>query len=110
MGDSDVGMPKLSKILPNVTSMIEATNAILAAITHKLAVGLGIPVDDVDLSRPLHTYGVDSLVAVELRDWVWRDCRTQLSVFDLLSPEPLQVLAEKVAAKSELIPKEAKGE
>jgi len=79
--DEDVGMPKLSKTLPIVTSMEEATAQILHAMTYKIAKGLGILQHDVDLTRPLHSYGVDSLVAEELRDWTWKETRAQLSKF-----------------------------
>lgn len=55
---------------------------------------------ELDAGRPLQVYGVDSLVAVELRSWLARDAGAGLSVFDLTSNPALERLAAAAAAKS----------
>ncbi|KAI1145696.1 hypothetical protein F4825DRAFT_457243 [Nemania diffusa] len=39
-----------------------------SALAGRLARSLGIKPEDVDVGKPLHAFGVDSLVAVELRN------------------------------------------
>lgn len=50
---------------------------------------------------------VDSLVAVEIRNWIFRDLQSEVALFDLLAPTPLTTLALKVASRTKLISKEA---
>ena len=46
---------------------------------------------------------VDSLKAVEVRNWVFREIKADVSVFEILSPTPLSALSVKIAAKSKFI-------
>lgn len=45
---------------------------------------LAVSDEDVDTRNPLSDYGVDSLMAVELRNWIRRDFKTIVAVFDLM--------------------------
>ena len=49
-------------------------------------------------------YGVDSLVAVELRNWLAREAKADVPILELLGPHSLQELSEEVALKSKLVP------
>jgi len=53
----------------------ERVSVVVESIVQKLARGLTIKVEEVDAGRPLHLYGVDSLVAVELRAGLTRSLR-----------------------------------
>jgi len=46
---------------------------------------------------------VDSLKAVEVRNWLFREAKVDISVFEILSPMPLNVLSMKIAAKSKYL-------
>ena len=81
----------------------EATNAITLGIVNKLAKSLMILAEDIDVAKPLHSYGVDSLVAVEVRTWTFRIIGADISVFDILSSQPITQLAATVARKSKYI-------
>ena len=63
-----------------------------------------MPVEDLDASKPANMYRVDSLVAVEIRNWIFREIKADVSVFDILSSIPLATLSGKVALKSKLVP------
>lgn len=60
-------------------------------------------IEDLDPSRPANAYGVDSLVAVEVRAWVFKVVKSDVSVFDILSNSPMTQLAASIAAKSQLV-------
>lgn len=46
---------------------------------------------------------MDSLVAVEVRNWIFRELKADVTVFDLLSQIPISALALKLGEKSKLI-------
>lgn len=57
--------------------------------------------EPMDIDRPLAVYGIDSLSAVEVRNWV----RTELSVFittlDIMNAASLRAFCEKIISKSQ---------
>ena len=69
-------------------------------LKRKLANLLWIPEMDIDAQRPLHTYGVDSLIAVENRKWLATEVRTDLSIFQLMRNRSIAELAALIAEKS----------
>lgn len=46
---------------------------------------------------------VDSLVAVEVRNMIFRKLKADISVFDIMSNMPLVQLAAKIVSKSKLV-------
>jgi hypothetical protein len=52
---------------------------------------------------------VDSLVAVEVRNWIFKELKADVSVLEILSPNPISALTLKVAAKSELVREDIRG-
>ncbi|KAF2463776.1 KR-domain-containing protein [Lindgomyces ingoldianus] len=66
-------------------SVEEMTSIVVESLVRKLARVLSIQAEDVDVDRPLHLYGVDSLVAVELRNWITKDFAVDVPVFELMS-------------------------
>ncbi|KAF2753079.1 putative polyketide synthase [Pseudovirgaria hyperparasitica] len=78
-------------------SEIDAVNVLTRAIVAKLAEMFLIPEVDIDVSLPLAKYGVDSLVAVEMRNWLVAATRCEVSIFDILGCSSLRELAGKVS-------------
>jgi aryl carrier-like protein len=54
---------------------------------------------EVEPSRPLMTYGLDSLSAVELRGWVRQQLGAELSTLDITNASSLTALSEKLVMK-----------
>lgn len=79
-----------------------AKAAALAALVDRLARLLAVPREDVDPARPIASFGVDSLVALELRQWVGRELRAEMSVFDIMQGASVEELAGKVVGRSAL--------
>ena len=94
---------RLQTVLADVTSLTAAADLVGDALAAKLAKLLMMPVKDLDTGKPVSTLGVDSLVAVEVRHWVFRECKADVSIFDILRNMPLTALAGKIAAKSKLV-------
>ncbi|KAI0485236.1 lovastatin nonaketide synthase [Xylariaceae sp. FL0804] len=70
----------------------------------KLAQMLGLAESDIDAAKPMHSYGIDSLVAIDLRNWFRREIGAEMEVFVLLGNESLQQLCAEAARKSRYQP------
>ena len=46
----------------------DAAAIVIGGLLQRLARALSMAAEDIDVSRPLHVYGVDLLLAVELRN------------------------------------------
>jgi hypothetical protein len=62
-----------------------------------------MPASEVDPSRPLYRYGVDSLVALEVRNWITRDMKANMALLEILAAIPIESFAGKIAEKSKLV-------
>lgn len=63
----------------------QRTSIVVQALREKLARALAVEVDEIDSGKSLTDYGVDSLMGVELRNWMKRDFGANLAVFDIMS-------------------------
>lgn len=73
---------------------------VLAALKAKLARALGVQASDVDSYRTLMDYGVDSLMAIELRNWIRRDFHAVVAVFDIMSGNSIATVSELIVQKA----------
>lgn len=80
-----------------------ATTVIEGALVEKLAEILRIPATEIDPSRALYTYGVDSLVALEVRNWVTRETKASVQLLDILAAVPMTEFAGGLAKKSKFM-------
>ncbi|KAL8860926.1 MAG: hypothetical protein Q9178_002681 [Gyalolechia marmorata] len=103
VSSSGKAAPDIQAWLANAVSWLEAVNSVCDTLIAKLAEMFSLPVKDIDRSMRLAKYGVDSLVAVELRNWLGHVLQAPLSIFDIMQSLNLQDLAGKVAGKSKLI-------
>lgn len=77
----------------------QATSTAAKFITAKVCRIMSLSQDAVDLSQPLSVYGVDSLVAVELRTWFLKTMKVEMAVFELLGGASVMTLARAVVDK-----------
>ncbi|KAK8107122.1 uncharacterized protein PG998_009135 [Apiospora kogelbergensis] len=99
-GTTGSAATRLRENLSSASTAEEAGNLVEDAVVDKLADMFVIPKQDIDASQPLSKYGVDSLVAVELRNWLVPSTQCELSIFDLLRASSLRDLAESIATRS----------
>ncbi|KJZ79056.1 hypothetical protein HIM_01829 [Hirsutella minnesotensis 3608] len=90
--------------LKQAKSVDEATSVVLEVLLGKIASIISMQMTDIDTTKPISTYGVDSLVAVELRNWLASHLRSDMSVFELSSSIPMHELGIKIATRSRLLP------
>ncbi|KAI0376971.1 putative polyketide synthase [Hypomontagnella monticulosa] len=83
-----------------VAETLEGAAQILAeGLATKLCKILTLSRDGLDLSHPLHMYGVDSLIAVELRSWFLRSFKVDITVFEILGGATAESLGRTLAGK-----------
>lgn len=93
-------------IISKATTLQEAAATVLEAFVKQVAKMLQTDPSEVDNSRFLHSYGFDSLVAIEIVNWVLKETKSIITVFDVLAGVPITTLCNRIAAKSSALPKE----
>lgn len=91
--------PAFKENLLSSNDIDTTTRNVTKALTERLAKLMMLPVSDVDPDEPLSAYGVDSLVAVELRSWILKEMSVQVSTSDITADGPMTLLVNKLAAK-----------
>ncbi|KAI1309753.1 putative polyketide synthase [Xylaria venustula] len=94
---------RLSEQIAQAKSADEATTAVQQAVVTKISDMFVIQESEIDPALPLSEYGVDSLVAVELRNWLVPNARIEMSIFDLLGSPSLVELAKSVVKRSKVL-------
>jgi acyl carrier protein len=85
------------------TSDKETTLQILyEALAAKLSDVLTISPTDIDPSMTVSSLGLDSLVAIEIRNWIAREADANVQILELLSSKSIKHLSEIILGKSKL--------
>ncbi|KAF4902544.1 Highly reducing polyketide synthase alt5 [Colletotrichum fructicola] len=75
----------------------------------KLAQAMTLDVEGVDEEKSLGSYGIDSLKATEMRNWINREFHVDLSIFEILAPTPIAKLAMRILKACDLVNHDALG-
>ncbi|KAF4207594.1 hypothetical protein CNMCM8927_002671 [Aspergillus lentulus] len=102
-GRSDEFIGKLRENLRNVSNLEEASGVIFSVLSRKIAAHLSVPIESIDASRPITEYGIDSHMAVELRNWIAKTMESTVPILDILASSTLLDLAGKISSKSRLV-------
>ena len=92
--------------LARAKSQEEAVGLVTTGLAGKLSSILIVPSEDLDPETPITKYGLDSLNAIELRNWITKELSTNLQVLELLTSGSLTNLASTILKKR--LPVEAK--
>ena len=71
-------------VFTSVGSVAEAGMLVADALMDRLSSSTSIAKEDMDVNRPMHQYGVDPLVAIEIRNWFAKKLNADIAVFDIL--------------------------
>ncbi|KAK4106755.1 hypothetical protein N658DRAFT_461640 [Parathielavia hyrcaniae] len=108
-GDGNEEEESVAAQLGRVQSLAQATEVVSGALRHRLARELQTDAGNIDAGRPLHGYGIDSLMAVEVRNWIAACLQAEVSLFDVLGAVSIQALAARIASISKAVPKTVEG-
>ncbi|KAF2014709.1 ketoacyl-synt-domain-containing protein [Aaosphaeria arxii CBS 175.79] len=83
-------------------SLAEAAAIVMKGFVKKLSRTLSLTAEDIDTTKALHQYGVDSLVAVELRNWFGKEFASNVAVFNIVGAASILAVGDLVAKASTL--------
>jgi NADPH:quinone reductase-like Zn-dependent oxidoreductase/NAD(P)-dependent dehydrogenase (short-subunit alcohol dehydrogenase family)/aryl carrier-like protein len=101
-GSRNSNKDSVQALLAKSTSASEAAEHVTSALVDRVAKMLQTTTSEIDTARALHSYGIDSLVAIEIVNWALRELRSQINVFDIMAAVPITATAAKIAAGSQL--------
>ena len=104
------GKGNLPDALSGCQTFADAVEVITKAIATKLSEDFMIPAEDIDPAQPVSSFGVDSLVAVELRNWLLSQSKAEVSVFDVVQSKSLTALSTQIATRSKFVNASLKGD
>ncbi|KAI1371682.1 putative polyketide synthase [Hypoxylon crocopeplum] len=80
-------------------SLAEAAEVISQALAQRISAVLGTAEDRLDLQKPMHSYGIDSLSAIDLRNWIGKVFDVDMPVFEILGGATLASAGMTIARK-----------
>lgn len=89
----------LMEQLASVPLPCDRTAVLETAIVRKLAAMFFVEEETIQVGESLARYGVDSLVAVELRNWLVLQLAIEVSIFDIMQSTSVRQLASSLVAK-----------
>lgn len=75
-----------SQLFRQATDSKQRASVVTEALRVKVSRALAIDIGDVDPHKRLTDYGVDSLMAIELRNWVRWSFHVSIAVFEMMDP------------------------
>ena len=97
-----------ANLLRNASSIADAARIVTEGLSQKLSRALSISQVDINVSKPLHAYGVDSLLAVELRNYFAKEFSVDVSTLDIMGAASFEAVGMTVAMRSPLCPASCK--
>ncbi len=98
--DEDSSGMSTQALLLSSQNLDDASNVVVESIVRRLSTTLAIPVGDIDPAKPIHFYGVDSLVAMEFRSWFAKSMACDIPVLDIMGNSSISALSRKIASVS----------
>ena len=93
----------LQQRLNTSNSLVEAEAVVLDGLIAKVSKSLDVDRAQIEVQKPLHAHGIDSLAAVEVRSWLRCDLGAELPVFEILGNQSISELAAVVARGSRFV-------
>ncbi|KAI1081150.1 ketoacyl-synt-domain-containing protein [Whalleya microplaca] len=78
----------------------EAREVAVQGVLHKLSEVLSVAREDVDAQRSMASYGLDSLTAIEVRNWITRELGATLEILELLTSANVLDLAALIVSRT----------
>lgn len=97
--DTGAGLEDSSALLASCDTLDEASVVVQKLLVGKIASIISLSETDIDTALPISSYGVDSLIAVELRNWISSQLHSDISIFELTSTVAIHELSRKIAER-----------
>lgn len=94
----------IEALLRNAESLEDAVQVIAETTHEKFIAFLNLDAEDVNMNQPLSSFGLDSLVSIELKNWMVRTFKVTLQAAELSNAPSMIHLAELLASRSKILP------
>ena len=84
---------------PSDNLLTHAVETVKEKLSSLMAIDVGI----MNLDKPIFDFGLDSLVAIELRNWIRRDFEASLQSLEILDGQSIRTLAKLILDRSQLV-------
>lgn len=101
--ESTAGSQTVEEMIMAAATAKEVHEIISKAIAKRLSALVAMNVDDLDLESPLSDFGLDSLTAIELRNWVTRNFHAVLQAGEIFDSPSTLALADLVCERSDFV-------
>jgi emericellamide synthase (highly reducing iterative type I polyketide synthase) len=91
-------------VLRTASSPEVAVDAVYTGLKEKLASLLSVATKEIQSDRSVSSYGVDSLISVELRNWITGHLGGHVQMLELMSSLSMMQLSDLIARRSRLVP------
>lgn len=93
------------QLLKQADTLDAVIQVVCEAMAQRLSSLLMISVDEIDAKKPVVAYGLDSLAAVELRNWIASGLESAVPLIELMNSPSIEHLAGRIAKNSRLVDK-----
>jgi aryl carrier-like protein len=100
--DHGVTLDRLRTISDANSTLEDKMVAVKEVLLHQIARFLSLSPTDMDSARPLHGYGVDSLIGMELRSWLRKVLHVDVSMFEILGGENIDSMTSLIAKRIDI--------
>ncbi|GFF97772.1 lovastatin nonaketide synthase [Aspergillus udagawae] len=97
----------VSTLLSKTSCFEDAVEVVCQTLLERLGRLLATPVESLSAAKSLDQYGVDSLVAVELHNWIIAYLRANITLVSVRGASSIYKLAQMVTKESALVPLDA---
>jgi hypothetical protein len=94
----------IQKMLRSCHTLDGAAKYVEKALQHQIMNMMSVPKEEFDPHKPLQAYGVDSLIAIEIRTWISETMGANIAILDILSRCSIVEFSAKVAGLSSMVP------
>lgn len=96
----------VGKLLQQATTIDEVQGIVISAICERFAMFTARSLDEINPSVSLEEFGIDSLVAIELKNWLVRTFQVAVQTSEIVDAPNIASLGKLIALRSKLVTKE----
>ncbi|TRX95760.1 hypothetical protein FHL15_003314 [Xylaria flabelliformis] len=89
-----------AELLDAAESIEDATKIIMEALVTRVSSLVGTETSRIEVHKSLQSYGIDSISAIDVRNWVMKAFAVDTPIFELLSDSSFATLATNIAQKT----------
>ena len=100
---AEQSLQSIAQLLESADSLDAAYAIISGRLKTKLCSLLMVEAEDLDPTKPIFTYGLDSLVSVELRNWIAKEAGARVQLMDITKSQSWGDLVSLIVSKSNMV-------